>query len=294
MSTKYLSTQSDKNTYAIFFSIGVILGVFFGRLTNLALLNHKILCDDVSYIKSNITQTISNYDNSDLENTTEVENDLVLIGVLTAQKYIHSRAVAAYETWVQDVPGKVLFYSSKQTIAPKNIELISLDVDDSYPPQKKSFMMLQHMHQNYGNDYQFFMRADDDIYIRGDLLKQFLKSINAKNKSLYIGQAGLGNKHEFGALYLNNSENFCMGGPGIIMTAPTLAIVAKHAEDCLRNLYTHHEDVELGRCIHHYANISCTWAYEVCCSIEKYIKLIVMSLIFMKCIALILTHSCVI
>ena len=64
-------------------------------------------------------------------------------------------------------------------------------------------------------------------------------------------------------LSLEYDENFCMGGPGIIFSHVTLARVAPHVKDCLKNLYTTHEDVELGRCVQKYAGIPCTWSYEV-------------------------------
>jgi len=41
-------------------------------------------------------------------------------------------------------------------------------------------------------------------------------------KPLFIGQAGRGNQEEFGLLSLEYDENFCMGGPGIIMSRETL------------------------------------------------------------------------
>lgn len=39
---------------------------------------------------------------------------------------------------------------------------------------------------------------------------------------LKLGQAGRGNNEEFGLLSLEFDENFCMGGPGIIMSRQTL------------------------------------------------------------------------
>ena len=83
-------------------------------------------------------------------------------------------------------------------------------VDDSYPPQKKSFMMLKYMHDHCLNKFEWFMRADDDVFIRGEKLELFLRSINS-SKPHFIGQAGLGNKEEFGLLSLEYDETFCMG-----------------------------------------------------------------------------------
>lgn len=76
------------------------------------------------------------------------------------------------------------------------------------------------------------------------------------------GQTGRGNNEEFGLLSLDDDENFCMGGPGVILSRETLKRIAPSLEQCLEHLYTTHEDVELGRCVRKFAGISCTWSYE--------------------------------
>lgn len=191
--------------------------------------------------------------------------NLVLVGVMTAKVFLKTRAVAAYNTWVTSIPGKVIFFSSEgsEAVAPPDLPVIGLPgVDDSYPPQKKSFMMLKYMHDHFLDDYRFFMRADDDVFIKGETLAKLLHAINS-SRALFIGQAGLGNKEEYGQLQLGGRQNFCMGGPGMILTAATLRRVVPHMGQCLNNLLTTHEDVELGRCIARYAKVSCTWTYEV-------------------------------
>ena len=95
---------------------------------------------------------------------------------MTAQKYLGSRALAAQRTWARFIPGRVEFFSSQQPPnagvgqPPPPLPVIALPgVDDSYPPQKKSFMMIKYMHDHYLDKYEWFMRADDDVYIKGDL-----------------------------------------------------------------------------------------------------------------------------
>lgn len=95
----------------------------------------------------------------------------IYVGVMTAKKYLGTRVVAAYKTWAHSIPGKVEFFSSAgsgNVHVPISIPLVSLaGVDDSYPPQKKSFMMLKYIHDHYLDKYEWFMRADDDVYIKG-------------------------------------------------------------------------------------------------------------------------------
>lgn len=39
--------------------------------------------------------------------------------------------------------------------------------------------------------------------------------------------------------------------------------MAPHISTCLKNLYSTHEDVEIGRCVQKFAGIPCTWNYEM-------------------------------
>lgn len=84
------------------------------------------------------------------------KQDLLFVGIMTANKYIATRAQAIWETWAQDVPGKVVFFTggnsyvnevkvgNRKSTVNETIPLVLLPgVDDSYPPQKKSFMMLK-------------------------------------------------------------------------------------------------------------------------------------------------------
>ncbi|XP_034833325.1 chondroitin sulfate synthase 1 [Maniola hyperantus] len=187
---------------------------------------------------------------------------LVFVGVMTAEQYLTSRARAVYETWAQDLPGKIAFFSSEVSRAP-GLPLIPLrNVDDSYPPQKKSFLMFLYMYEHYGERFEWFMRADDDVYVRGDKLGEFLRSVDSR-KPQFIGQAGRGTNNEKDALALDYNENFCMGGPGVLISRETMRRVAPHVKYCLKHLYTTHEDVELGRCVAKFAGVSCTWSYDM-------------------------------
>ncbi|CAK1541983.1 unnamed protein product [Leptosia nina] len=187
---------------------------------------------------------------------------LLFVGVMTAEQYLGTRAKAVYDTWAQDLPGRIAFFSSEVSRAP-GLPLVPLRyVDDSYPPQKKSFLMLLYMYDNYGEKFEWFMRADDDVYVRGDKLGDFLRSVDSR-KPQFIGQAGRGTTAERDALALDYNENFCMGGPGVLISRETLRRVAPHVKYCLKHLYTTHEDVELGRCVAKFAGVSCTWSYDM-------------------------------
>lgn len=198
------------------------------------------------------------------DETSDIDKDnFIFVGIMTAKKFIDNRGLASHTTWASNINGKVMFFSSEGSTSSYGVPVVALPgVDDHYPPQKKSFMMLKYMYDHFLDKYEWFMRADDDVFIKGDRLDEFLRGINS-SQALFIGQAGTGKADELGKLALSAEENFCMGGPGMIFSRETLRRMAPHISYCLRNLYTSHEDVEIGRCVRKFAGIQCTWSYEV-------------------------------
>ncbi|CAH1637146.1 unnamed protein product [Spodoptera littoralis] len=250
---------------------GVALGVTFGIFLKLCLRTSSRTTiepcpESAKLVDADPLALIGLLPNETVHNSNRT---LVFVGVMTAEQYLGSRAKAVYETWSQDLPGRIAFFSSEVSRAP-GLPLVPLrNVDDSYPPQKKSFLMLLYMYEKYGDKFEWFMRADDDVYVRGDKLEEFLRSVDSR-KPQFIGQAGRGTSDERDALALDYNENFCMGGPGVLFSRETLKRVAPHVKYCLKHLYTTHEDVELGRCVAKFAGVSCTWSYDVSTTILYY------------------------
>ncbi|KAJ2949392.1 hypothetical protein O0L34_g15306 [Tuta absoluta] len=244
---------------------GVVIGVTFGIFLKLCLRpsSRTIIqtCSETAALKP-APDPLALIGLSSKETVSNSNRTLLFVGVMTAEQYLESRAKAVYETWAQDLPGRIAFFSSEVSRAP-GLPLVPLkNVDDSYPPQKKSFLMMLYMYENYGDRFEWFMRADDDVYVRGDKLGEFLRSVDSR-KPQFIGQAGRGTSDERDALALDYNENFCMGGPGVLLSRETLRRVAPHVKYCLKHLYTSHEDVELGRCVAKFAGVSCTWSYDM-------------------------------
>ncbi|KAL9954162.1 hypothetical protein ACROYT_G041663 [Oculina patagonica] len=185
---------------------------------------------------------------------------------MTAEQFLETRAKAVFDTWGRNVSGKLTFFSSSRETSLKAAPVISLPgVDDSqYPPLKKSLMMVKYMFDHHIDGYEWFMRADDDVYVRNDKLLRFLRSLNSSD-DIYLGHAGFGKKEEREMLNLSPGENYCMGGPGMILSQSVLRKVGPHLEHCLQTApKAHmHEDIELAKCIRRYAGVSCTWSYEM-------------------------------
>lgn len=186
----------------------------------------------------------------------------LFVGVVTAQSLLSTRAMAVNQTWGGKVPHLAFFSSTGSSN--HGLPVVSLpDVDDTYPPQKKVYRMLKYMHDNFIDEYNWFMRADDDIYVRVEPLLYFLSKLDP-SKELYIGQPGSGRAEDLQRIDLLPHEHFCMGGPGVIFSRALLRRLAPHLEDCLQNVVVSwNEDVEVGRCISRKLGVQCTWNYEV-------------------------------
>ena len=98
-----------------------------------------------------------------------------------------------------------------------------------YLPLKKSLMMVKYIHDHHIDDYEWFMRADDDVYIRNDTLVRLLRSLNSSD-DFYLGQAGTGAKKERVMLNLSPGDNHCMKGPGVVFIGSVLKKVALYIE----------------------------------------------------------------
>jgi len=201
----------------------------------------------------------------------------LLVGVVTAEKYLATRARAVYETWGKEI-SKLIFFVASDCKVPANLQailpIIKLDgvSDKTYPPQRKVFMMLKYMHDHFIEEYDWFMRADDDVYIRSAAFEELLGKLDPQQK-IYLGRAGMGKPEDLKRLQLLPHEKYCMGGPGVVFSQSTLRVLAPQLEMCL-NAIVHHnkhselpwynEDVELGRCVSRVVNIQCSVSKEVC------------------------------
>ncbi|CAL1541377.1 unnamed protein product [Lymnaea stagnalis] len=190
------------------------------------------------------------------------EDNFLFIGIMTARKFLDTRAFASSQTWVPRVPGKVVYFLGEGEEYTGNLNVIQLKgvKENDYPPQKKSFAMVEYMAKHFAQHYKWLIRADDDVYMKVDELVRFLKSID-DSKPRYIGQPGFGKPVEEGKLGLAGA--FCMGGPGVIMSPKIVTGVAPGLKDCLGVTVTGHEDTELGRCITINTGVQCTIAFEM-------------------------------
>ena len=137
-------------------SVHVAIGILTGLILGLAIstwLRHSVLCDSSSSSSSccNIFFSAGNSDpsgRSQQRRTMEDSNEdlfpdpcsyealggenrdpkktLLFVGVMTANKYLNSRAPAVYGTWGKSIPGKMAFFSASTATSEFEIPLVGL------------------------------------------------------------------------------------------------------------------------------------------------------------------------
>lgn len=161
---------------------------------------------------------------------------MLFVGVLTQQSYLPTRAKYLYETWGKEVD-KLVFFVGEDCEVPADLQYLPIVKlagipDNVYPPLRKTFAVLQYMHDNHLSQFNWFIRADDDMYVRVKKLKDLLAKMVPYEK-VYLGRAGTGREDDLDRLALLPHERYCMGGPGIILSSAALRELGPHLTNCL-------------------------------------------------------------
>ena len=179
---------------------GIVLGqMTYHVITSLLLRGRYTYCE---FPSSPLTKR--EYSISDAQSNSAASlEELLFVGVMTSRRYLRTRARAIFETWGSVLNGSLLFFVGEGDEVEENLPVQILDgvTDSDYPPQRKSFAMLEFMHRNFGRKYEWFMRADDDLFVDVRRLRTLLSSINS-SKPVYLGHPGTGKPEEAGRLGL--------------------------------------------------------------------------------------------
>ena len=178
-----------------------------------------------------------------------------------------NREDAIHETWLSKFPRKIAdfaFIRARIQQDEPNVVWLKGVNDEEYPPQKKSFRLLNYFHKNL--NYDWFVRMDwvfnsiympwnswrqnwlkllytlckdDDSYLNVEKLTMFLKTLDP-NEPMMIGSAGYGRDNED---FVELGMSYCMGGTGVIFSRRLIFDLQPFLSICIKNLYTEHEDM---------------------------------------------------
>ena len=171
----------------------------------------------IIYIKENsIIYTKCNY---------SARGPKVFCAVFTHSK-AHSKLHYVHNTWGKRCD-KILYFSGPkdpdQVDDPK-FELVYLDMVDKYERiTEKTLLTFEYIYENFINEYDWFVRANDDTYIIMENLKVFLANRCSDDMSIYgkvLKYRDNGHIYNYG----DNSKGFLQGGSGFIISRKSLRL----------------------------------------------------------------------
>lgn len=200
------------------------------------------------------------------------QRDRILVGVLASEFNLESLGTAINNTWLPDLPRVILYvpYSKDPDFHEKYNKVLGLPIvqlasaeEDRSSKTQISFKMLEHMHKNYEDKYDWFMRVEEATYLEPSRLMRLVNMINS-SMNVYIGlPAPFSSRGDSQPTDLYNADRYCQGRAGVIISRVTLNAIVPHLDNCLEQAMTKEEDIELGRCLNRHLHLQCTWNYEV-------------------------------
>lgn len=211
----------------------------------------SIVPEDENSIEEN-SNVIKNVSSISLANrTVEDVKKIRILCFLNSRPATHStRAIHILETWGKHCD-KLLFSS---TITDVNIGAIGFNVTDTQSHVwGKVKLMLKYIHRNYLNEYDWFIKGDDEIFLMPENLR-FLLSAYSPDDPIYFG-------HKFNMTALK--RGYFSGGSGYVMSKETLRIFVEKVltnpdfynnPDSNCNIATDKrvEDYDITACLDHY------------------------------------------
>jgi hypothetical protein len=199
----------------------------------------------------------------------------LLVAVVTSSTHLQT-ASTVYDTWGAEVP-QILFFVGKNccnvSTNPyiRGMPLVRLPNVPDLPINSvaKHFSVIKYISDNYGSQFQWFLLANDNLYVRAARLASLLKQLDP-SENIYLGRGARGKDKEAKKLSLLPHELYCLGSSGVVLSHRLLQTLIPHLELCLNAAVSGkgqgssgHPDVELGRCISRHIGVQCSRAAQV-------------------------------
>lgn len=182
----------------------------------------------------------------------EVKKIRILCFVSTMPKSHSTRAVHIVQTWAKHCD-KILFFSS---ITDENVGALGFNVKDSHQTiWGKVKLMVQHIYKHFLNEYDWFLKCDDDTFLITHNLR-YLLSYYSKEDPIYFGYKFNTTKHKKG---------FFSGGAGYAMSRQAVRIFVERSltnkefyrkytvePGCHIETDKRYEDWDMGLCLEYY------------------------------------------
>ena len=200
----------------------------------------KINLDNIESKLAYIERSLSNQSSYKASSDDSVAEELkkkirILVWVMTAPQTMQSRTRFVRDSWGKRAD-KILYFSSKSD---PEFPTIGLNVSEGRKHlMAKTFQAFHYVYENYFNDFDWFMKADDDTYVIMENLRYFLSDKNS-SAPVYYGMW----------LKAHLKQGFYSGGAGYVLSKEALRRFATQGKDAKCKTDGETEDVDFGRCM---------------------------------------------
>ena len=206
---------------------------------------------------------------------------LVSYNVVSSREALKTRGVAIFRTWGGSLKSELDMYLFPPAMEEeinyalkRRMPIISLGSKKTFEPTKETddqgvFRTLTDICNKKVGSYQWFVKLQDDIYLRTQKLEMLLSSLNS-SEPLFIGHSVTPMGQERDELGFKEGENYCLEA-GYVLSWRALSLLCPVLPICRENAKSVNQDVEVARCIRTYVGANCTTSNEV--SVFIFLKL---------------------
>ncbi|CAH1789084.1 unnamed protein product [Owenia fusiformis] len=172
-----------------------------------------------------------------------IKSPRVFCWVLTTPGHLPTRATAVRNTWLRRCDGAMFVTTDYND---PNFPVMALNITEGRQHlSNKSFAAFKYLYNHHLQDFDWFLKADDDTYVIIENLKHFLKGFNPSDP-LYFG-------HHFGGKRkIPVKQGYASGGAGYVLSQEALRRMQEIGTNdakyqCRKN--TGYEDADIGICL---------------------------------------------
>ena len=146
--------------------------------------------------------------------------------------------ILANELWGQYFDKTIYVTSNDSQLHPLSTLIFPVEKESRDQLWNKTMLAFRHLYTEYGDSYDWFMKADDDSFVVTDNLYKFLSNYNSSEP------------HYFGRIWKLNNQIYCSGGAGYVVSRAALKILIEGLDGkCKDQMNGIVEDYEFGRCL---------------------------------------------
>ncbi|XP_071966247.1 chondroitin sulfate synthase 2-like [Antedon mediterranea] len=163
---------------------------------------------------------------------------------------LESMSVAINKTIGHLVP-KIVFFTNKpvDSALPPGMQIVQFSAEQ---PIMYTFETWNYIFEHFAKDFDWFMLIQDDIYLNGDKLMNFVNHMSI-GRDTYIGLP---------TREIDMGFTYCRKEAGYIISRNLLKKFGPDIGDCIKTSTSSLSDLEVGRCVYQHANQQCTSLYE--------------------------------